>query len=115
MKKLRALLYASLGQEGYLSLVSGIYIKLVKLGFFKAKYPELFFLKQILKPGFVCLDIGANVGYYSTVMAQLTEYVHAIEPVPLFGNIFKKNTQNYRNITLHAVALGAENKIITNC
>jgi hypothetical protein len=28
----------------------------------KKKYPELFYLNQLIQPGFVCIDIGANVG-----------------------------------------------------
>jgi len=113
MKKLRSILFNLLGAERYLGLVSSTYIKLVKLGFFKKSYPELFFLNKLIKPDFVCLDIGANVGYYSTVLARLSKQVYAVEPVPMFAAIFKNNVAAYNNVTLFNVALGAENKKIT--
>jgi FkbM family methyltransferase len=116
-KKIRAILLQTLGLENYLSLVSRIYIGLIKTGFMKQKYPELFYLKQLVKPGFVCVDIGANVGYYSTFLslyAGKTGRVFAVEPVALFAHVFKKNTKAFGlpNITLHQTALGGENKMI---
>jgi len=116
-KKIRAILLKVLGLENYLSLVSDAYIRLIKLGFLKKKYPELFYLKEIIKPGFVCIDLGANVGYYSTFLSLYSHksgHVHAIEPVELFANVFKKNTAEFAldNITLYQTALGSENKNI---
>jgi FkbM family methyltransferase len=116
-KKIRAILLKVLGLENYLSLVSDAYIRLIKLGLLKKKYPELFYLKEIIKPGFVCIDLGANVGYYSTFLSMYsheTGHVHAIEPVELFANVFKKNTAEFAldNITLYQTALGSENKNI---
>jgi FkbM family methyltransferase len=117
-KKLRALLLKILGTERYLSLVSRIYIQLVQAGMMKGKYPELFYLKQLIKPGFTCIDIGANVGYYSTLLSKYagpSGHVHAVEPVALFQQIFTRNIQafNCTNITLHPVALGGEMGAIT--
>jgi FkbM family methyltransferase len=116
-KKIRAVLLQTLGLENYLSFVSNIYIRLIKMGLMKKKYPELFFLKQLVKPGFVCVDIGANVGYYSTFLSAYSGkagHVYAVEPVDLFARIFKKNTKTFAlpNITLHQTALGGENKMI---
>jgi len=116
-KKLRAILLELLGLENYLSLVSDAYIRLIKLGLLKNKYPELFYLKEIIKPGFVCIDLGANVGYYSTFLSQYAHtngHIHAVEPVELFAKIFKKNTKEFAldNITLYQTALGSENKNI---
>jgi hypothetical protein len=42
-------------------------------------------LKQLLKPGDVCFDVGANIGYFSNIMAKIvgpTGQVWAFEPVP---------------------------------
>lgn len=116
-KIFRAFLFKLLGQEKYLTLVSNIYIRLIKAGFMKNKYPELFYLREIVKPGFVCLDIGANVGYYSAFLslyAGKAGHVYAVEPVELFANVFAKNTSEFGldNITLYRTALGGENKII---
>lgn len=113
-KKIRTLLFKTLGLEGYLSVVSDAYIRITNLGFLKNKYPELFYLKKIVQPGFVSIDIGANVGYYSTKISKLSGKkgkVIAIEPVPLFANVFKRNAHKFalNNIELLQTALGAEN------
>lgn len=116
-KQLRALLLDMLGHQKYLALVSDVYIRLIRGGFLKKKYPELFFLKELVKPGFVCVDIGANVGYYSVFLSKYAGpngHVHAVEPVDLFAKLFIKNTTQFGlgNITLHQTALGGENKTI---
>ena len=116
-KKLRALLLKTLGLEQYLSVVSDAYIRLIRARFMQKKYPELFFLKQIIKPGFVCIDIGANVGYYSTFLSQYAGkngHVHAVEPVDLFSRLLKNNARKFalQNITFYQTALGGENKKI---
>jgi len=116
-KVVRSILLKAFGLEGYLAIVSDAYLRITNLGFLKNKYPELFFLKKTIKPGFVSIDIGANVGYYSTNISKLsgdTGKVLAIEPVPLFANVFKRNAHKFalKNITLHQTALGAENKNI---
>jgi FkbM family methyltransferase len=116
-KKIRSLLFKIFGLEAYLSIVSDVYLRLTNLGFFKSKYPELFFLKKIIKPNFVCIDIGANVGYYSTNLSKLcgpNGKVIAIEPVPLFTNVFKRNAHKFalNNIQLMQTALGSDNRKI---
>jgi hypothetical protein len=113
-KTIRTFLLKIFGLEGYLSIVSDIYLRLTNGGLLKNKYPELFYLKKIIKPGFVSIDIGANVGYYSTNISKLSGVkgkVFAIEPVPLFANVFKRNAHKFalKNITLLQTALGAEN------
>jgi FkbM family methyltransferase len=117
-KLLRALLLRLLGHKNYLALVSNIYIRLIKAGMLKNKYPELFYLKHLIKPGFVCIDIGANVGYYTTFIsgyATTNGHVYAVEPVDLFAQVFKKNTSAFalNNITLYQTALGGEERTIT--
>ncbi len=116
-KKIRSILLKTLGLESYLSLVSDAYIRFIKFGLFKKKYPELFYLKEIIKPGFVCVDLGANVGYYSTflsVYSQKSGHVYAVEPVELFAHVLRKNIKEFAigNITLYQTALGSENKSI---
>lgn len=117
-KLLRSLLLRSLGTESYLGLVSRAYIQLISAGFLKNKYPELFYLKELVQPGFTCVDIGANVGYYSVFLSRYAGAngrVFSVEPVPLFSNIFVKNTGKFarKNITLYQCALGAERKKVT--
>lgn len=109
MKTLRKLIFKLLGLEGYLKLVSKTYLSLVRNGFLKGGYPELFFLEKIVQPGYVCIDIGANVGYYSDRLTGLvgdSGHVHAVEPIPLFAKVWQSNVRHQKRATLHNVALG---------
>ncbi len=117
MKLIRYWLYRIMGLESYLKVVSKWYIILVKLGFFKTKHPEIHYLSEIIKPDDVCIDIGANLGYYSVFMSKLcgkNGKVLAVEPVPLFQKVWKKNTSKttYSNLKLLPYALGEEDKEI---
>jgi FkbM family methyltransferase len=117
MKRLRKLLYQILGIKAYLRLISKIYITLIRWGFYKNKYQELHYLKKIIKPGYVCLDIGANLGYYSFFMctyAGKEGKVFAVEPVPLFRQIFEKNVpgNKFPQLTMFPYALGESEQTI---
>ncbi|NLA24553.1 MAG: FkbM family methyltransferase, partial [Bacteroidales bacterium] len=115
MKSVRKLLLKILGLKSYLSILSVVYLFLVKKGLLKKKYPELFYLEKIIKQGDTCIDIGANLAYYSWFMSKhcgATGSLIAIEPVPLFAEIWRKNMKSarYKNYKLENCALGAENK-----
>jgi len=117
MKIIRNVLLKILGLKGYLTFISKIYIRLVLNGFFKKQGKELFFLKKIIKKDSVCIDFGANLGYYSTFLSRLTGdngKVLAVEPIPLFGEIWKKNVlmSKSKNLKLFPYALGGEEKIV---
>lgn len=111
MKFLRITFYKVFGLKTYLRFVSKVYINYIKLGFGKDKYQELYHLKNIIKQGDVCLDIGANMGYYSYFMSKLSGKngkVYAVEPVPLFAQIWAKNMKRFlgENLVLFPFALG---------
>lgn len=113
MKTIRKLLVKIVGLKTYLSWVSKIYIKLISFGFSKSKYAELYFTQKIVKEGDTVLDIGANLSYYSYFLAKKigqTGVLYAVEPIPLFADIWKKNMRKYRNQTvkLFNCALGSE-------
>jgi FkbM family methyltransferase len=117
LKALRKLLENILGFKGYLRFVSKTYLIMVGAGLMQKKYPELFFLKKIIKPGFTCIDIGANLGYYSTFLSRLAGpkgAVLAVEPIPLFQEIWKDNVKasGVDNLELFPYALGSENGVI---
>jgi len=114
LKALRKFLVNTLGFNRYIRLVSKTYILLVGSGLMQKKYPELFFLKKIIWPGFTCLDIGANLGYYSTFLSRLVGAngkVMAVEPVPLFQEIWRDNVKasGLANLTMWPYALGGQN------
>lgn len=114
MKAIRKLLITLLGFNRYIRLVSRVYLTLVGAGLMQKKYPELFFLKKIIRPGFTCIDIGANLGYYSTFLSRLAGpegKVLAVEPVPAFQEIWRQNVKasGVANLTMWPYALGGQN------
>jgi len=65
----------------------------------KKKYPEMFLLKRFVSEGNTCIDIGANIGYYSIPLAELvgsSGKVFAVEPIELFRNVLRKNLNHYK-------------------
>jgi len=68
-------------------------------------------MKTILKKNQVVVDIGANIGYYVLIEANMGAKVYAIEPVPDNYNSLKKNIElnGYKNIKTYNIAIG--NKI----
>ncbi|MDF7814555.1 FkbM family methyltransferase [Hymenobacter sp. YC55] len=117
VKQLRKILVQTLGFERYIRFVSDVYLRLVGAGWGKRQYPELFFLEKIIKPGYVCLDIGANLGYYSVALSRLAGpegQVLAVEPIPMFQAIWQDNVKRsgIRNLTLLPYALGGQNTTV---
>lgn len=81
--------------------------------YFSAYEPEeVAFLKRVLHPGEVCVDVGANIGYFTAVAAACVGpagAVHAFEPVPeYFARLVALRDAN-PNHHIHVVndALGA--------
>lgn len=76
---------------------------------------EVALVKHYVKPGNVVIDVGANIGYYTLLFAQLVGtkgWVFAFEPEPDNFTILQQNMQlnQYHNISLIPKALSAENK-----
>jgi FkbM family methyltransferase len=117
MKFIRIILYKILGTYNYVKFVSYIYLLMVKLGLLKKKYPELFFLKKIINPGNTCIDIGANVGYYSYFMLKHISnkgQLYAVEPVEMFRKIWQKRIpkSKQQQCILLPFALGNKNTTV---
>jgi FkbM family methyltransferase len=69
-------------------------------------------LKSIIKDGDVCIDAGANVGFYTLLMAKSTPngVVHAFEPMPLNWHLLNASLHlnGIKNVCLNNRALGKE-------
>lgn len=71
-------------------------------------------VKKIIKKGDIVLDIGANIGYFTLIFANIvgeTGRVFAFEPDPTNFDLLKKNVEinGYQNVVLEQKALS--NKI----
>ncbi len=70
-------------------------------------------LAELVGPGAVCLDVGAEFGLYTWSLADLvgpSGAVHAVEPQPDLGRTLRFGTWlvSARNVTIHRLALGDE-------
>jgi FkbM family methyltransferase len=72
---------------------------------------EIKWLKENVSPGDQCINVGANVGYFSIWLGKLVGEngsVTSFEPNPNLIPFFEANIQNskLKNIKLHQVAVG---------
>ena len=62
----------------------------------------------ILRPGDVCIDVGANIGFYTLIMSKAVgKYgkVYAFEPVPETFNYLQQILQNSTNVEVFQMAM----------
>ena len=84
-------------------------LEIAKTGIFEAVETAL--LQAIIRPGDRALDIGANMGYYTALLADWvgpSGIVHAVEPDPDNFALLDANTQDFQQqgrVRLHALAL----------
>jgi len=91
--------------------------RLVALGLHRLGWmgrDEAILLRRLVRPGMQVVDVGANVGLYSLLLARLVEQsgsVLAFEPEPNLFTILRENCRgnNATNIVLFQCALGRTN------
>lgn len=73
-------------------------------------------VKRIVKPGMNCIDVGANIGYYTLLLSNLIKdgHVWAIEPESsnLLELRYNIALNNFNNIEVLEIAAGNENKLV---
>ena len=64
-------------------------------------------MEQYIRPDWICLDIGANIGLHTMLLAELGQYVIGFEPHPIVFTCLKKtlNCKGHNNAEIHNVAL----------
>lgn len=70
--------------------------------------PILDMLANYLKPGMVCIDVGANVGVYSVMFSSKVGEegkIYAFEPQKTIYNVLLENAKLYPNIIPHNFGL----------
>lgn len=60
-------------------------------------------VKKLVTKDMVCLDIGANVGYYTVLLSSLAEYVYAFEAEPRNAARLAANTKDLHNVDTRCV------------
>lgn len=64
---------------------------------------ELNYLDRLVDPSMVAVDVGANMGLYTRVLARLARHVHAFEPLEEMASLVERTAP--ANVTLHRCAL----------
>ncbi|MGB4398361.1 MAG: FkbM family methyltransferase [Daejeonella sp.] len=111
LKKLKSsvklFLQKTLGFNNYLYIFSLLAINRVKFE------QEFHFFNDMIKDDGIILDIGANIGIMTTLMAQKSKNAKliAFEPIPENIKALKRVVDHYKlkNVTIYEAALGEEN------
>lgn len=111
MKHLKALLIKILGRPAYLSLLSKVYLFSFRKGWLRSNpsYRTHYFVRNLIKEGDTVIDIGANLGYYSTEFARLVGSngkVWSVEPIPMYRKVLLQNVKSLPQVTVLPYALG---------
>ena len=103
-----------LGEARYLRLLCSTFQVLLHRGWLnRSFYRDVYFLERFVRPGDVCLDIGAHLGYYTFELGRLTRpggAVYAVEPISKFNSVMEEylRTHPFPDVHLLKVALGGE-------
>jgi len=68
-------------------------------------------IKKLVKPDWTCMDIGANIGFFTILMSRLCKQVYAFEPEPRNFEMLKQNVALNKSgdIILYKEAVGDKN------
>lgn len=98
------------GRRMYADLSTGMCESLYFLGYYEHAVSSV--IRSVVRRGDVCLDVGANLGWYTTLLQQLSGpdgTVHAFEPVPRIYASLEKNValiDDSSNVHINNFALG---------
>ncbi|WP_020532931.1 FkbM family methyltransferase [Flexithrix dorotheae] len=112
---LRKLLLAVFSFEKYLRIISYIFLKTFVHKIYLKEHYQVKFLSKMIKDGDYCIDIGANLGYFSIPISQLigkSGKLFSIEPVELFREVLLRNVAYFSgdNVEVMPYALGEEDE-----
>ena len=74
----------------------------------QSDYEEFEIIRQFVERSDVCFDIGANIGYYTLLLAKVAKETHAFEPVPLSYHLLNSNVliNGISNVITNLCAVG---------
>lgn len=111
MNFIKRALFRIFNERIYFSMVSKFFFIFYYSGLLKAfeKFKMHYFVPGLIRTGDTVIDIGANLGYYTSIFSRATGkdgIVWAVEPIPLYQEILKRNTRKSSNIIILPYALG---------
>lgn len=72
---------------------------------FDSEFKEQKFVRRVVKPNDIVIDVGAHFGKYTKLFALLGCKVYAFEPVPQSFNKLSENSADFSNVKLFKNAL----------
>jgi len=114
MRSLRVLLFRLLPLDSYLGIIRFGFFAMYRSGRLR-KNPEYrwhYFVPQLVRPGDVVIDIGANLGYFSSIFckaAGANGKVYSVEPIRPYVKQLKKTLNRETNSAVLDFALGDKN------
>lgn len=105
------ILYRLLPLEGYLRAVSRLFFLFQRLGLgrYAPATEYVYHLPRLVRAGDTCIDIGANLGYYTRTLSRLAGpagTVCAVEPVAPVRRVLCRNIRRCMNVEIFPFALG---------
>jgi FkbM family methyltransferase len=114
---IKKVLQKILGEKRYLSLLAGSFQRIYRTGWLGKEYEDVYFLKQFVREGDWCVDIGAHLGYFTLELSRLVKSpgkVFAVEPMSKFNTVLQRLLRRYgvKNVTVYRVALGGKGEFV---
>jgi FkbM family methyltransferase len=111
VRRLGRLITRTLLAPGFRDLpgARALYARLYVLGKTLAEPRDRRFLQEQTRQDMVIFDVGANLGFYTLLLATqvgLTGRVHAFEPDPLSFAILRRRAAGRPNVEIHQTAVG---------
>jgi FkbM family methyltransferase len=113
--KIRKILFQILGFEKYLKLLSYIFLQTYCWKWKLKEHFQVNFLPQLVKKGDVCIDIGANLGYFTVPLSRIVGdegKILSVEPVSTYREVLMQNVARFalQNVEILPFALGDEDE-----
>jgi FkbM family methyltransferase len=113
--KIRKILFQILGFEKYLKLLSYVFLQTYCWRWKLKEHFQVNFLPQLVKKGDICIDIGANLGYFTIPLSRIVGNegkIWSVEPVSTYREILMQNIARFalQNVEVLPFALGEEDE-----
>jgi FkbM family methyltransferase len=117
MNPIKKLLLFLIGEKKYLRLLASSFQKIYAAGLAGIDYQDVYFLKNLVRTGDYCADIGAHLGYYTIQLSKLVKNegkVFAVEPMSSFFYTLTRllGKKGISNVTVYHAALGGEGEYV---